>query len=279
MNSMADMIKSPYKRASDSPSRQLLWELGRLQVTDQEAFYARLEKDNQEREATHRAALAAAVAEHDRVRRSAEIEREKLELRIEKERKRRENEQQRELDRQRQEKVEQEIAEKRRAFEAAKAAEAKEKEIAEARKIEAALAEKARLQKERQDAENAKKLADKLEARRDAEEAARKEQQAIIVTEKPSNEQRPESAPSQPAVHGTWPTQRSQKDDEHRKYLDIHKRLKDLRRFVATQTSGSANANLKKKVGDMRRSIRKCVGQLTEGKGANRAPVRVIENA
>jgi nucleoporin GLE1 len=55
------------------------------------------------------------------------------------------------------------------------------------------------------------------------------------------------------------------------KYIEIHKRLKKLRAFVteyAKQDSG-----LKRKMGEMRREIRKSVGQLTEGRGANRTPV------
>lgn len=54
-------------------------------------------------------------------------------------------------------------------------------------------------------------------------------------------------------------------------YLDIHKRLKNLRRFLADH--GKQDNEFKKKMGEMRREIRKSVGQLTEGKGANKIPV------
>ncbi len=70
-------MESPYKRAADSPSRQLLWELGRLQLSEQERFYEKLDKDAEDRESEHRRALAEAAAEHERVRQTAEIEREK----------------------------------------------------------------------------------------------------------------------------------------------------------------------------------------------------------
>jgi len=59
-----------------------------------------------------------------------------------------------------------------------------------------------------------------------------------------------------------------------RKYLDIHNRLKQLRAFVIEHAN--RDPELKKKLGEMRRQIRKSVGQLTEGKGANSIPVGKI---
>jgi nucleoporin GLE1 len=56
------------------------------------------------------------------------------------------------------------------------------------------------------------------------------------------------------------------------KYLEIHKKLKQLRAFV--EEHAKQDQGLKKKMGEMRREIRKSVGQLTEGRGANRTPVR-----
>jgi nucleoporin GLE1 len=55
------------------------------------------------------------------------------------------------------------------------------------------------------------------------------------------------------------------------RYLEIHKSLKQLRSFVTEHAK--QDPGLKKKMGEMRREIRKSVGQLTEGKGANRIPV------
>jgi nucleoporin GLE1 len=54
-------------------------------------------------------------------------------------------------------------------------------------------------------------------------------------------------------------------------YLEIHSRLKKLRTFMTDQAK--QNPELKKRMGEMRREIRKSVGQLTEGRGANRQPV------
>ena len=60
------------------------------------------------------------------------------------------------------------------------------------------------------------------------------------------------------------------------KYLEIHKRLKQLRAFVTEHTK--QDPGLKKKMGEMRREIRKSVGQLTEGRGANRTPVSKFQS-
>ncbi|KAL2129368.1 hypothetical protein VTI74DRAFT_7886 [Chaetomium olivicolor] len=50
------------------------------------------------------------------------------------------------------------------------------------------------------------------------------------------------------------------------RYAEIHKNLKALRKSIAEQ--GAANRALKEKMGDMRREIRKSVGQLTVSPGA-----------
>jgi len=88
-------MDSPYKHAIDSPSKQLLLELGRLRLHAEEDFYARLEREAFEREKAHKAALAAAAVEHERVRRSAEATAERFQLELEKAKKRREDEEKR----------------------------------------------------------------------------------------------------------------------------------------------------------------------------------------
>ncbi|KAL3427931.1 GLE1-like protein [Phlyctema vagabunda] len=59
------------------------------------------------------------------------------------------------------------------------------------------------------------------------------------------------------------------------RYMAIHKTLKKLRKHLADE--GKTNIQLKKKVGEMRREIRKSVGQLIEGKGANKQPIAKIQ--
>ena len=266
-------MDSPYKQAEDSPSRQLLWELGRLQRIDQEAFNSRLERETQERAAMYRHAIAASVAEHDRIRRNAEIEREQLELQIEKERRRRESEDRKALDRQREEKAQREIADGKKEIERAKAANEREKEVAEVKAQ--AEAEEAKQRRLRQDAEIAKKQLDQQERARMSMEAERNAKGAALAAEVARNVQQEKPAtiaPSQTSAPAHQSQQSNIREVEHQRYLDIHKRLKELRKFLLNNSI--QNPTLKKSMGSMRRTIRKCVGQLTEGKGANRAPVR-----
>ncbi|KAK3325429.1 GLE1-like protein-domain-containing protein [Apodospora peruviana] len=58
------------------------------------------------------------------------------------------------------------------------------------------------------------------------------------------------------------------------RYTTIHRNLKELRRSMAQQAN--ANRALKSRIGDMRREIRKSVGQLTAGTGANRVQQQKI---
>jgi len=60
------------------------------------------------------------------------------------------------------------------------------------------------------------------------------------------------------------------------RYEDVHRNLKDLRRSMLDQAK--TNAALKGRMGDMRREIRKCVGQLTHGVAAgNRTQVNTTD--
>jgi nucleoporin GLE1 len=91
---------------------------------------------------------------------------------------------------------------------------------------------------------------------------------------------RPSAPPERPpAVNHTKTTPAISSSRRHHifpeaeKYLEIHKRLKQLRKFIADHAKN--DPALKKKMGEMRREIRKSVGQLTEGRGANKTPVGV----
>ena len=61
------------------------------------------------------------------------------------------------------------------------------------------------------------------------------------------------------------------------RYEVIHKNLKDLRRLMMDQAM--QNPALKNRMGDMRREIRKYVGQLTNGAGAKGNSVQVRRNS
>ena len=290
-------MTSPYKLAKDSPSRQLLWELGQLAISTQEGFYAHLDRESHEREALHQQALAAATAKHENVRRTAEQYREKLEEQIQAEQRRREEEEQRELERLRRERVEREIAKRKREVERAKAVELEEKRIAEVERLEAEAADRRNAERKRQDAEAAKRqLEERKKAARQKDEVASAEarvREAAVAAQKVGPEpvsqtlvpgpaatlaSAPTVAPavqqSQQSTQSTPPTQPIQDtrlEAEHSRYLEIHRALKELRKFMTAQAK--QNAQLKEVMGDMRREIRKSVGQLRDGKGANRVQV------
>lgn len=277
-----EIMASPYKTPIDSPSRQLLHELSRLSLVMHDDFYERLDKENKLREADHRNALASAAAEHSRIRRSAENEREKLELQLDAERRRREAEETRELEkrrqekadrdaeerkeaaRKRQEKVDRDAAQNRREDELA---ELQRRRIAEEQKVE----EVKRAKKDRDDAE----LKRRLKAVQDAE--ARKKAEQIASQAAHGAQRQQQSTQHFPAQNSNSQPRRiplvpgdPKVDAEHEKYIEIHRNLKKLREMV--KQGVQHDSKLKLRIGDMRREIKKCVGQLISGKGANKAP-------
>ena len=263
-----EIMSSPYKNASDSPSRQLLYELSRLGITTQENFYARLDQESHEREIQHRNALAAAAAAHDRIRRGAEMEREKLELQLQAERRRRDEEERRELERKRQQQQQAEME----AIERARLAEV-------ARKAEVAAAEKEKREREERQAEVARQLKAQQEAQAKKEEdekrAKREAEEARLRAEKAEQVAATASSTSRPTANGDLAASQSngnpEREAEHRRYLAIHRNLKETRKFLISEAGKFPQ--VKQQMGDMRRELKKCVGQLTEGKGANRGPV------
>ena len=281
-------MSSPYKQGSDSPSRQLLWELSHLGIKNQEEFYARLDQQSHEREIIHRNALAAAVAQHTRVRESAENARRELELRIENERQRREEEERRELREREQEKAERELYQKR--------AEAAERELyqkrAEAERFRQAQLEREKREQAVKDAEAARKQLEEKVRKDDAtrKEAERKsavaKQQALEAreAERKANEAKAVEARSRVLTQASTqnattvrPTAvlstsaQPEREAEHQRYLAIHKNLKQLRKFVVAESK--KHDELKQNMGDIRRQIRKSIGQLTIGQNANKKPV------
>ena len=279
-----EVMSSPYKSAPDSPSRQLLRELNQLTISAQEAFYSQLDREAEEREALHKKALAAAAAQHESVRKSVELERQRLDAQIQAERERREAEARRELDQQRKEKAEREIAEKRREIERARAVEAEQKRLAEIERSAREAKEASRIRQEEDKAEAGRKAKEQQDAARQRAVQAQARSQAALQAAQTNSpkDQRPTplAGPSDAHLRPqliTAPVKHRalnpQWEAEHNRYRDIHKRLKELRVFMAAQ--GKDSKPLKDAMGDMRREMKKCVGQLTEGKGANRQPVSI----
>ncbi|KAI9827446.1 MAG: hypothetical protein M1832_004795 [Thelocarpon impressellum] len=272
----------------DGPSMQLYLDMRRLDLSAGEEFSARLDRDFRDREAAHRAALDQAAAEHERVRQSAEVARQRFEHEVQKEIKRRQDEEARELDKIRQEKAERELAERRRDIEHARREEATrmmaEEEEANARAAAAAAETRRRDEKDRAEAVEGRLRAQRAEAEAEAETRQRAAAVAGLASQTPAQassplpaqqaDQRPvdhsaghasqAGSGTTPAVKGTW----GDRDGEHQEYRQIHQRLKQLRTFMVQ--GAKQNPDLKRHMGDMRREIRKRVGQCTEGRGANK---------
>ena len=80
----------------------------------------------------------------------------------------------------------------------------------------------------------------------------------------------PPTPVTQSSSSGTVPGQ-AIAEATHKRYLEIHQELKRLRTWMNDEAK--RNKDLKTAMGDMSREMRKCVGQLYEGKGANNQPV------
>ena len=283
-------MSSPYRHVIDSPSRQLLHELGRLANAAQRDLHARLDQQYNEREAVHRYQLAVAAAEHERIRKNAEIAREKLQLQIEAERRQREEEERSELERRRKEDAAQKLAAQQWETERLNNLKAEEERLQNAKKAQveatAALHEKQKAAKERQDAANAQTLREKeaADAKRQEAEAksrAAEAREAAIKAQNEQQQQRLQQQLQQQSQQQAASTPKSQKLDpslvaEHDRYLEIHKGLKDLRKYMVIQSN--QDPALKKRMGDGRRAIRKCVGQLTGDAKARESPVSAIRS-
>lgn len=267
-------------RLPDSPSRQLINELTRdleqvrlhneevklVKAYERRSFYERLDKLDREREEVHNAALNAAAAKRDQRRWDAEQALKQHLIAVEEERKRKEEEERLHREKLAREKAEEERKEREAAAAKLEAErQAKERERKQAEEAEkarkAAEEEKARQERERLEQEKKKKEAD--EERRKKEEAEAK----LKAAER-------EKQQSKPVINGA--ARRSpQEIAEHDRYLELHRHLKKFREYMMAQTK--TNPVLKAHMGEMRRTIRKCVGQLlVEDKVANRKPVRYI---
>ena len=315
---MSSVSESPYKKATDSPSRQLLWELAQLHLNDRASFYTKLEEDAHDRECQHRAALAAAAAEHDRVRQRAELEREKLQMQMDEEHAKREARQRKLVETQRRLAAENAMKEEQKELARAQAVEEEKRQLAEIAKAKVEAQRKAQEAQEEIDAATRRAQEDQATAakeaarravedtqRRKREEAERSAAQAALQPAPPVL-----AAPTAPIVPATSLAAQSHKTNglaqpsravspvskqatssitsstghlnpervaEHLRYLDIHKNLKTLRGNVALE--GNRNKSFKAAIGDSRRTIRKCVGQITDVKGANSKPVSTSATA
>jgi nucleoporin GLE1 len=253
--------------ALDSPSRQIMQELiqglesvrifnadlKKVHEYERTAYENELDRKDRETEAIHNAALDEAAAHHNHIREAAEATL-RAHLRAEEEAQR----QREEAARKEQERIEKEKAEKlrreqeeaarveaeRQAKEKAKAEEARKAQEAEnARK--AAIEEKQRKERETAEAQKRKAEQDAQKAKEEAEQQARIEQQQKLGAGRLSEKEL----------------------GVQQRYVELHKVLKEFRTWLVSESK--KNPEMKKYIGDLRRTIRKSVGQLRAGKGAN----------
>ncbi|OOQ84364.1 RNA export mediator Gle1 [Penicillium brasilianum] len=262
---------------SESPSRQLMLELARdlenvslfnadlkkVRAYERKAFYDNLDRIDREREAAHTAALDEAAAFHDKVREEAEATL-REHIRAEEEERLRQEEAARK-EKERIERIRREEAEKlRRQQEEAARAEAERKAKEEAAKKAAEDAERARKaaleEKERQEREQRERA--EADKRKQAEDAKKAQLEA---------EQQAKAQEMRKVGAAGLTTEEARIQD---RYVELHKTLKEMREWL--RVSVKDNPPAKQAMGDMRRSIKKCVGQLRDGKGVNKAQTQQI---
>lgn len=267
-----------YPSQMDSPSRQLVLDLARdleqlrmhntelkkVKAYERRSFYENLDRIDSELEAQHNAALDKAAALHDRVLVEAEETLRAHQRAVEEELRRREEEARKEAER-----IEREKAEKLR----------REQEEAARREAERRAAEEAK-KKAEEEAERKKKAAQEEQERKERErleEEKRKRQEETQKAEQEASQRQAEAAQKAQAerqrqVGGARLTEEEIKVQA--RYVELHQHLKKFRQYLKNE--GKTNAIVKQNMGDMRRTIKKCVGQLREGKGANKTQVSIL---
>jgi len=246
---------------------------------------ARLDNELRAKAEDHNAALASAAAQHNRVRLDAERAQRRAQLRHERERIDLEEEEQQELYRQQHETVEREIAVKRRELEEQRNLEERRRAAAEIY-AQAEAEKEAALRHAKEDRVAAiKAAAERAEDERRARAAASTAYDESVKEEKnftatPAQQTTLDAHPSIPSVvpqstASALVTDMAHRQAVHNRYRALHQQLKELRKFVVEQSK--SNPPVKTRLVEMRREIRKCVSQLTVGKGANKTPVSVTE--
>nr|POE47700.1 hypothetical protein CFP56_01031 [Quercus suber] len=306
----------PSRRRSDhnrdgfptSQARQLVEDLSRIVLQDDRDFNKALDTQVAEQEHLHRNALDRALAEHEAVRRAAELTRERIELEVLQERLKRELRQKQDVEERKLKFAQEQAAAQRKELELVRKAEDALKQAATLR-AEKAAAKRRVEDEERMEAESrqrdldAKAAATQRKAQADAaaaEEAKQKVAQAATSASVPAPEPKADSrlGPSagqplsiassqvQPQSSDSSAIQKAaatagiittteQREVVHKKYLDLHKRLKGMRDGVKKQCS--QHPQLKNALGDWRRAIIKCVGQQNKvDKAANKSSVSIV---
>lgn len=262
--------------------------LRQLKANDDKAFAQALDAQMKEQQKLHVAALDESLARHTAVRREAELtleqyqlEERRKQLLLEEEQKRRVAESQKRL-------LEEQEAQRRRdAFREQQQLEAQRRIEAERRQEQLAREEKARRDAEtraKDDADRkareeaaALKAQQQQEAKKAQQAAQKSADAAALLASKTSQAATP--VPSVPQQdQGVMSSTSSERLALHRQYLDLHIRLKEMRKSVLDGCKNGPVKGLKNQVSDWRRAIGKCCGQLSVvNKDGNRRAMREIE--
>ncbi|KAE8145342.1 GLE1-domain-containing protein [Aspergillus avenaceus] len=272
------MGRLSYPQELDSPSRQLVLDLARdleqlrvhntelkkVKAYERRSFYENLDRIDNELEAQHNAALDKVAKLHDQVLEEAEETLRVHQRAVEEELRRKE-----EAARIEAERVERDKAEKlRREHEEAARREAERKAAEEAKKKADAEAEKQR-QAEREQEERKERERLEQENRKRQAEAEKAEQEVARLKAEAATKAREQQ---QKQVGGSRVTEEEVRVQA--RYAELHQHLKKFRQYLKDE--GKTNTTVKQNMGDIRRAIKKCVGQLREGKGANKGQLQEI---
>ncbi|KAF2461017.1 GLE1-like protein-domain-containing protein [Lineolata rhizophorae] len=237
-------------------------------------FYAQLDKNAQERLEAHERAIALASQNHEQVRNSAEQSAELYRLHVQREWAKQRDDQERALQQAR-------LDAAREQLERERERQLNEQRIEQQRREAEELAR--RIEQERLEAEERWRREQQETRRREQAEAERQrkeQEQAAAAARAQAQAQaqaRVQTQPAQPApapitsspaaakpAAGAGPAQIANLDQRnalHKRYLELHKKLKDFRKFMLDLAK--MDPAVKGRMGDMRREIKMRVGQLT----------------
>ncbi len=279
-------------RGDDSPSRQLQFELERafsqihLQETERQKLHAYQRRQQQEeldakenaQAEVHLTELNVAKARHEAIRQQAEAALQAHIKQEEEERRRREEEQKRLEEEERRRKAEEEA--RRRAEQERRVREEKERRERE----EKARAEAERLaiyEKQKAEAEDKRRQEREATEQKERDEKVKADQDAALKKQQQQQQEEDKAAATAnavpppplatPAPHSKGQPWSADPEPRHQSYLALHKKLKAFRKDFWEKAK--KNPALKPHVGDMRRSMKTSVGQLTDDKVGNKKAV------
>jgi len=303
--SQTNNYHSPLRPSPDTPTR-LAEEFSNVYIDKEKSYRKKLDEHDDEQARLHIQALAKSLEEHERIRLRAERTRERLLLELERIEVQKAEDARLALEEERRRTAEAEADARQRELDAVKRREEalqqaahKQREVEEAQRRIDAQRKQEEEDKAKREAERAKEEADRKTREesiaKEQAEAAKKAAQPAPPTAQPQ----PQPAATQAQTNGTpAPTQTSnttvsptstrgvlvpkgivtpaqEREAEHKRYMDLHQQLKVMRNDTLEQAK---KIGLKNQLGDMRRDVKKVMGQMNKvDKNANREAVSFEE--